>query len=195
MIWATVSSRSWFCWLYRESFSIFGCKEYNQSDFGGDHLVMSMCRVFSCVAGRGWLLWPVCSLGKTLLAFALLHSVLQGQTCPLLQVFLYFCIPVPYNEKDVSFWVLVLGLVGLHRTVFNFSYFSITGRGIDLDYFDIEWLSLEMNSDHSVVFETASKRLDSLANYDGYSTSSKGFLPTVVDIMVSWVKFTNSSPF
>ena len=27
---------------------------------------MSMCRVFSCVVGRGCLLWPVCSLGKTL---------------------------------------------------------------------------------------------------------------------------------
>ena len=36
-----------------ESFSIFGCKEYNQSDFGVDHLVMSMYRVFSCVVGRG----------------------------------------------------------------------------------------------------------------------------------------------
>ena len=34
----------------------FGCKEYNQSDFGLDHLVMSMCRVFSCVVGRGCLL-------------------------------------------------------------------------------------------------------------------------------------------
>ena len=29
---------------------------------------MSMCRVFSCVVGRGCLLWPVHSLGKTLLA-------------------------------------------------------------------------------------------------------------------------------
>ena len=28
-------------------------KKYNQSDFGVDHLVMSMCRVFSCVVGRG----------------------------------------------------------------------------------------------------------------------------------------------
>ena len=26
---------------------------------------MSMCRVFSCVVGRGYLLWPVHSLGKT----------------------------------------------------------------------------------------------------------------------------------
>jgi len=31
-------------------------KEYNQSDFGVDHLVMSMCRIFSCVVGRGCLL-------------------------------------------------------------------------------------------------------------------------------------------
>ena len=30
----------------------------------------------------------------------------------------YFCIPIPYNEKDICFGVLVLkGLVGLHRTV------------------------------------------------------------------------------
>ena len=30
----------------------FGCKEYIQSDFSVDHLVMSMCRVFFCVVGR-----------------------------------------------------------------------------------------------------------------------------------------------
>ena len=46
---------------------------------------MSMCRVFSCVVGRGCLLWPVCFLGRTLLAFALLHSVLQGQICLLIK--------------------------------------------------------------------------------------------------------------
>ena len=40
---------------------------------------MSMCRVFSCVVGIWCLLWPVCSLGRTLLTFALLHSVLEGQ--------------------------------------------------------------------------------------------------------------------
>ena len=52
--------------------------------------MMSMCRVFSCVVGRGCLLWTVLSLGKTLLAIALLHSVFQGQICLLLQVFLDF---------------------------------------------------------------------------------------------------------
>ena len=54
------------------------------------------------------------------------------------------------------FWgVLVLeGLVGLHK-LFNFSFFSITGWGIDLDYCDTEWFALE--TDHSVIFEIASK--------------------------------------
>ena len=64
--------------LIVKSISIFGFKEENQSDFGIDHLVMvSMCRVFSCVVGRGCLLWPVCSLAKTLLTFGLLHFVLK----------------------------------------------------------------------------------------------------------------------
>ena len=76
-------------------------------------------------------------------------------------------------------------LVGLHKP-FNFSFFSITGRGINLDYHDIEWFALETNRDHSVIFETASKYciLDSSVDYDGYSISSKGFLPTIVNIMV-----------
>ena len=81
---------------------------------------MSMCRVFSCVVGRGCLLWPVRSLGKTLVAFALLHSVLQGQICLLLQVSLNFLLlhSSPLWWKGHLFWVLVLeGLVSLHRTV------------------------------------------------------------------------------
>ena len=42
---------------------------------------MSMCGVVSCVVRKCCLLWPVCSLDKTLLAFDLLHFVLQDQTC------------------------------------------------------------------------------------------------------------------
>ena len=60
------------------------------------------------------------------------------------------------------------------------------GQAIDLDYRDVEWFALEMNRDHSVVFEIASKYCisDSFVDHDGYSISSEGFLPTVVDIMV-----------
>ena len=50
----------------------------------------------------------------------------------------------------------------------------------------ITWFALEMNRDHSVVFEIASKYCisDSLVYYDGGYFSSKGFLSTVVDTMV-----------
>ena len=54
------------------------------------------------------------SLGKTLLAFDLLHFVLQAQLCYYSRYLLtsYFCIPVPYNENDTFLGVLVLeGLV------------------------------------------------------------------------------------
>ena len=43
------------------------------------------------------------------------------------------------------------------------------------------------NRDHSVVFETVLPKyciLHSVVDYDDYSISSKGFLPTVVDLMV-----------
>ena len=67
--------------------------------------------------------------------------------------------------------MLVLkGPVGLHKTV-QLSFFSVTGWAIDLEYCDIEWFALEMNTDHSVIFEIASKYciLDSFVNHDGYS--------------------------
>ena len=76
-------------------------------------------------------------------------------------------------------------LVGLHRTV-QIQFLQHYSWSIGLDYYDIEWFAFKTNRDHSVVFETASKYciLDSFVDCDGYSISSKGFLPTVVDIMV-----------
>ena len=71
--------------------------------------------------------------------------------------------------------MLVLkGLVGLHRTV-QLQLFSVTGWSRDLDYCDTEWFALEMNRDHSVVFEIAAKYCisDSFVDHDGYSISSE----------------------
>ena len=82
--------------------------------------------------------------------------------------------------------MLVLeGLVGLHSTV-QLQLLQHYWWGIDLDYCDIEWFALETNRDHSVIFEIASKYCisDSFVDHDGYSISSEGFLPAVVDIMV-----------
>ena len=137
-----------FCWLYRASPSLAA---KNIIDLILDHLVMSMCRAFSCVAGRRHLLLPVCSLGKTLLAFALLHFVLQGQTYLYSRYLLtsYFCILIPYDEKDFfgGFLVLVLeGLIGLHRTIqlqlLWHYWLEIQVKSIDFDYCDIEWFDL-----------------------------------------------------
>ena len=97
-----------------------------------------------------------------------------------------FCVPVHYDEKDIFFLVL-----------FNFSFFGISGWGINLDYCDTEWFALETNREHPVIFETAPKYCisDSFIENEGYSLSSKRFLSTVVDIMVIWIKFAHSSPF
>ena len=78
--------------------------------------------------------------------------------------------------------MLVLkGLVDLHIFIepFNFSFFSVTGRGIDLDYHDFEWFDLETNKDHSIIFETSSKYciLDFFVDYEGYSIFSKDSCP------------------
>ena len=53
---------------------------------------------------------------------------------------------------------------------FDFSFFSITGWVIDLDYWEIEWFALEMNRDHSVVVEVASRHctVKSFVDCDGY---------------------------
>ena len=72
------------------SFSIFGCKEYKQSDFAIDHLVIFMCRVSLVLLEEGVCYDQSVLLAKLLLAFALPHFVLQGQTCLLLQVSLGF---------------------------------------------------------------------------------------------------------
>ena len=76
--------------------------------------------VISCAIGRVCLLWPVSSLGKTLLAFAPFHFVLQGEICLLLQLSLDFLLLhfSPIWWKGHHFGVLVLeGLVALHRTI------------------------------------------------------------------------------
>ena len=82
--------------------------------------------------------------------------------------------------------VLVLkGLVDLTRTI-QLQLLQHYWLGIGVDYHNIEWFALETNRDHSVIFEIASKYCisDSFVDHDGYFISSKGFLPTVADIMV-----------
>ena len=156
---------------------------------------MSMWRVVSCVVGTGHLLWPVRSLGKTLLAFSLYSKAKFAcySRSFLIPTFAFQSAIMKMTFVCVSVCVLVLeGLVGLQRTVrLQLHWLQWLGHRLG------QWFALETNQDPSVVFEIAPKYciLDSLVNYEGYSISSKGFLPTVVDIMVIWFKFAHSCPF
>ena len=87
--------------------------------------------------------------------------------------YIYYC-----WEKSLQINVVAL--------IVNFSFFSITGWGIDLNYCDIEWFALETNRDHSVIFEIAPKYCisDSFVDYKGYYIYLKGFFPTIVNVKV-----------
>ena len=118
MIWATVSSWSCFCWLYRASPSLAAKNIINL-------ILVLTIRWCPCVESSLVLLeenvcCDQCSFLAKLLAFALLHFILQGQTWLLFQVSLDFLLLhfSPLWWEGGLFWVLVLkGLVGLHRTL------------------------------------------------------------------------------
>ena len=89
MIWATVSSWSCFCWLYRASSSSIANNIINLISVLT--IWWSPCVALSLVLLEEGVCYDQCgSLGKTLLAFALLHFVLQAQTCLSLQISLDF---------------------------------------------------------------------------------------------------------
>ena len=80
------------------------------------------------------------------------------------------CSPCSCKELDTAEHACITGLVGMKL-------WSHCG---------FEWFALETKRDHSVVYESESKycTLDSFVDCDGYSISSKGFLPRVIDVMV-----------
>ena len=67
----------------------------------------------------------------------------------------------------------MLVLEGLVGVIEPFSFFGISGWNMGLDYCDIEWFALEMNRDHSIVFEIAPKDCISCSfvDYGGCSIS------------------------
>ena len=81
--------------------------------------------------------------------------------------------------------LVLVGVIYVFVEPINFSFFSINGWGIDLSYCDAESFALERNQDYSVFFDVAPKYcISDFFGYEGYSISSKGFFPTVVDIIL-----------
>ena len=79
--------------------------------------------------------------------------------------------------------LVIEGLVGHHRTVQLLQHYWLGHRlGLIVILNGLPWKQTEiillfLRLHPSIAFQT-------LVDYEGYSTFSKGFLPTVVDIMV-----------
>ena len=104
----------------------------------------------------------------------------------------YFCIPVPYNEKNIFLGCQFQKVLQVLIEPFNFSFFSVQ-TWIAAILNGLPWKRTEIIL--SFLRLHPSTAFQSLLLTEGYSISSKGFLPTVVDIMVISIKFTDSSPF
>ena len=155
---------------------------------------MLLCKVVSYVVGIGCLLLPACSLDKTLLALALLHFVLQGQTCLLLQVSLDFLLlrssPLWWKWHFLGGMLGLESVVGLHRTS-------------QLQLLWHQWLGhrlVRLLWCWMVCFGNEPRSFShfwdctQVLHFEGYSISSKGLFPTV-DTMVIWTKFSHSHLF
>ena len=189
MFWAIVSFQSCFCWLYRASLSLAAENIIN---------LILVLTIWWC---------PCVESSLVLLDEGVCYDQFSWQNsvslCPA-----SFCTPRPSLPvtpgiswlpafafqspimKRTSFWVLVLeGLVGFHRTIqLHLLQYYWSGHRLGLLWY---WMVCLGNKQRSFChFEIASKYCisDSFVDYDGYSISSKGFLPTVVAITVIWVK-------
>ena len=148
---------------------------------------MSMCRVLCC--------WKMVFAMTSAFSWQnSYYSVFQGQICLLLQVFLHFLLlhSSPLWWKGHLLGVLVLkGLVGLHGTIqLQLLQRYWLEHKLGLLYY---WMVCLENKQVILSFlrlhpNTAFRTLMATAFF------SKGFLPTVADTMVIWVKFTHSSP-
>ena len=92
----------------------------------------------------------------------------------------YLCIPEPYDVKVIFWGCQFQKVLQVFIELFNFSFFSITGRGIDLDSCDIEWFGLEMNRDHSLQTHGLYGPWNSLGQNTGVHSLSllQGIFPT-----------------
>ena len=136
MIWATVSSQSGCCWLYRVSPSLDTKNIINLI------LVLtlwwSLCVESSLVLLKEGAFYDQCSLGKTRLPFALLHSALWGQICLLLQdreerIEIYKCIfpcfMMKWNCKEINRSKSISGFCTYSPNLVKAMVFPVVMRG------------------------------------------------------------------
>ena len=155
------------------------------------------CVKSSLVLLKRCLLWLMCSLNKTLLAFGLLYFVLQDQTCLLLQVSLDFLL----FHSNLLWWKAHLFFGVSSRTSCQSSQNWSTSATLASVIEAQTWITVILNglpwkrTKINLFILRLDRSTACLVNYEGYFISSQGFLPTVVDITVIWIKFTHSRPF
>ena len=96
----------------------------------------------------------------------------------------YCCIPVPYNEKDIFFWCSRRHCKSSYNRSASVSSVLLVGAQA--------WITLILNGllwKRTVIILQflrlhPSSAFRTLWLTNGYSTSSKGFFPTVVDMMI-----------
>ena len=112
MIWATV--RSWSCFADCVELLHLLFKEYNQSDFHIDHLVMSMCSVVSCVVGKRF---AVTSIFSWQISVGLFPASFCTPRPDFLVIPGISWLPTFALQSPMMKRYLLESLVGLHRTV------------------------------------------------------------------------------
>ena len=156
---------------------------------------MFMCRIISFVVGRGYLLWSVCFLGKTLLVFAS-----------------SFCTPRPNMP-------IILGITWLPHFAFQsqmveehvgvssrrscmFSLNNSTSASSALVVGTWTWITMILDGlpwkQTKIILLFLRLHLSTafwiLVDYEDYSLPSNGFM-SMEDKMVIWIKFTHSCLF
>ena len=199
MIWATVHSWSCFCWLYRVSPSLATKNIINLI------LVLTICwcpcvesslvlleeRVFAMTSAFSW----QNSVSFCPASFCTPRPNLL--VSPVISWLPTFALLSPMMKRKSFLGVSSRSFVGLHRTVqLQLLWHQWLGHRFGLLWCWMVCLGNKLRS-FLVVFEIIPQNCisDSLVDYEGYPISSKGFLPTVVDITVIWIKFIHSHPF
>ena len=146
MIWATISLCSCFCWLYRASPALAAKNIIN--------LISVLptwwypCGVISHVFGGERLLWPERFLDKTLLAFVLLHFVLQ-----------IFIEPFNFSFSSISAWGKDLHYHDIEWFYHDIEWYCLTEILVLLKVVSIRALFLLIYSVHEVPIMAKSRNV------------------------------------
>ena len=98
---------------------MFGCKEYNQSNFAVGHLVMSTCRVFSCVLEEG-ICYDQCVPWQNSISLCPASFCTPRPNLPVILGISWlptFVFQSPIMKRTSFLGVSLKGLVGLHRII------------------------------------------------------------------------------